>query len=119
MKRLLSWLIGIPAAVIVIALAVANRQPVRFSVDPFSKSDPIYATDIPLFALLLASIFVGLVFGGMASWLSQGRWRKAARDARAEGTRLKQERDTLKRQAVQAETNLLTSAHGGDALPPA
>lgn len=114
MKRLLSWLVGIPAAVIVTALAVANRQPVRFSIDPFSNTEPMFATDVPLFALLLAAVFVGLIFGGVASWLSQHRWRKAARDARAEGTRLKQERDVLKRQAVQAETNLLTSAHGSD-----
>ena len=118
MKRLLTWLVGIPAAVIIVGLAVANRQMVTFSIDPFSQTDPIYAASVPLFALLLASIFVGLIFGGVASWLSQGRWRKAAREARTESSRLKHERDMLKRQAVQAETNLLASSRGNDALPP-
>ncbi len=117
LKKLLSWLIGIPAAVIVAGLAVANRAPVRFSIDPFSETDPIFATELPLFALLLAAAFVGILCGGTASWMSQHKWRRAAREARAEGNRLKQEHETLRRQTVDAQAKLLTSGPGGSGPP--
>ena len=116
---MLSWLIGLPAAIVVVALAVANRQMVAFSIDPFSTSDPVFATEVPLFVLLLAAVFVGIICGGIASWLSQGKWRRAAREARAEGTRLKHERETLKRQAADAQTKALTSSPSGTVPPPA
>ena len=109
MKKILSWLIGLPAAVVVVALAVANRQMVTFSIDPFSATDPLYTLQVPLFMLLLAAVFVGIVCGGIASWLSQGKWRRAAKEARAEGTRLKQEREALKRQAAEAQSKLLAA----------
>ncbi|MGI9412038.1 MAG: lipopolysaccharide assembly protein LapA domain-containing protein [Hyphomicrobiales bacterium] len=115
MKRLLSLIFGLPAAVIIVALSVANRQPVRFSIDPFSQSDPVFVTEVPLFLIILASIFIGLLFGGMASWLAQGKWRRAARSARAEGIKLKQEHETLKRQTLQGQSRLLTSGERGDA----
>lgn len=115
MKKLLSWLIGIPAAVIVVFLSVANRQPVTFSLDPFAPDDPLFAADIPLFVLLLAAAFVGILCGGIASWLSQHKWRRAAREARAEGNRLKREHEALKRQATEGQTRLLTSSQGGTA----
>ena len=118
LKKLLTWLIGIPAAVIVAGLAVANREPVRFSIDPFSETDPIFATELPLFALLLAAVFVGILCGGTASWMSQHKWRRAAREARAEGNRLKQEHETLRRQTIDAQSKLLTSGPGGT-VPPA
>lgn len=115
MKHIISWIIGLPAAVVIVALSVANRQPVRFSIDPFSQGNPVFATEIPLFILLLAAIFLGLVFGGMASWLAQGKWRRAARSARAEGIKLKQEHETLKRQSLQTQNRLLPSSEHGDA----
>ena len=117
MKKLLTLLIGAPIAVIVAVLAAANRQPVRFSVDPFSEADPIFATELPLFALLLAAVFVGILCGGTASWISQGKWRRAAREARAEGNRLKREQETLKRQTVDAQSKLLTAGSASAARP--
>lgn len=110
MKKVLSWLIGLPVAVVVVALAVANRQKVTFSIDPFSRTDPLYTIEAPLFLLMLAAVFVGIICGGIASWLSQGKWRRAAKEARAEGTRLKQEREALKREAAEAQSKLLTSS---------
>jgi len=115
LKHIISWIIGLPAAVIIVALSVANRQPVRFSIDPFSQGNPVFATEIPLFVLLLAAIFIGLLFGGMASWLAQGKWRRAARSARAEGIKLKQEHETLKRQSLQTQNRLLPASERGDA----
>ncbi len=108
MKRLIHWLFGLPIALVVIAISVANRDAVKFSADPFSTAEPFFAIELPLFVLLLAAGFVGLVFGGVASWLSQGKWRRAARQARADTMRARQDHETLKRRL----------ASQSEALPP-
>ncbi len=108
MKRLFNWAIGIPLAVIIIAIAVANRSSVSFSLDPFSSSQPYFSIDAPLYMLLLGAGFIGLLFGGVTSWLSQGKWRRAAREARSESSRLRNDVDTLKRRATSTP----------EALPP-
>ena len=61
-------------AILVIALAIANRHSVSFSLDPFNAAQPALAFDVPLAALILASIALGLLIGGMAAWW-QGRRR--------------------------------------------
>jgi uncharacterized integral membrane protein len=106
-KRFLGWFIGLPIALVIIALSVANRDKVTFSFDPFSRTDPLFALDLPLYALLLAAGFVGLVCGGITSWVSQARWRRAARQARAEGMRLRREAEALKRRAAEPREALM------------
>ena len=34
---------------------------------------------LPLFALIIVLLIVGVVIGGVAAWLRQGNWRRAAR----------------------------------------
>lgn len=84
MRRILTWLFWGPLAVIVVALAVANRRIVTFSLDPISQTDPVLSADLPLFVLLLAAVLVGLLIGGVSSWINQRRWRKAARHSQHE-----------------------------------
>ena len=79
MKKFLTWLFWAPIAFILIALSVANRKIVTFSLDPISTSDPLLSFDVPLFLLLLAAMLTGLFIGGVAAWLNQGKWRRAAR----------------------------------------
>lgn len=90
-RRILAWLIGLPAALAVIALAVANRTTVRFSLDPISQSEPFFAVDLPLFVVMLAAAFLGLLIGFLVMWLSQGKWRKLARTSRDEAHRWREE----------------------------
>ncbi len=79
MKKFLTWLFWAPIAVVLIALSVANRKAVTFSLDPISTEDPLLSFDVPLFLLLLAAMLTGLFIGGVAAWLNQGKWRRAAR----------------------------------------
>jgi len=83
MKQLLSWIIGLPAAIVLIAFALANRGAVTISFDPLSGDAPWFALSLPVWALLFAGIFLGLVIGWVGSWINQGKWRKAAREARS------------------------------------
>jgi uncharacterized integral membrane protein len=88
MKRLLEVLILLPLAIIGVALAVANRNLVTVSFDPFT-STMAGAVEAPLFIVLIVAIVVGVLLGGFFTWLSQGRHRRALRESRAEAARLR------------------------------
>jgi uncharacterized integral membrane protein len=84
--------IVVPLAVIMIVFAVANRQWVTVSFDPFSSlPDPAYAASFPLFAIILVSLVLGVLIGGSATWLRQGVWRRTARRLKGEVHALRQE----------------------------
>lgn len=78
-NRILTVVVFIPLAIVLIALAVANRAPVDFTLDPFHPGNPGLTLSLPLFVLLFGALALGLVLGSMATWFRQGRYRKAAR----------------------------------------
>ena len=86
MKFLVLLLLGLPAAIVTIALAVANRHSVMFSLDPTTTVDanPALSFAIPLWILTFGLFFLGLIIGGIASWASQHRYRSEARRKRRE-----------------------------------
>ncbi len=96
-RKFVFWIIGIPVAGAVIALSVANRHVVTFSLDPTTKGTPFLAFEVPLYLLLFACVFIGLFLGWGVTWAGQHKWRaKAARKGR-EASILKQEADEQKR----------------------
>lgn len=95
LQRLLTWLVALPFGAVVVALSVTNRKPVTVALDPFRPEDPAFAVDVPLFALVLGALVLGIVLGGITVWLNQGIHRKAARSGRRETARLEGERDRL------------------------
>jgi uncharacterized integral membrane protein len=94
---MLRWAVGLPLAILVIAFAIANRRWTTLSLDPFSHEAPKLAIDLPLWLLFFLGILVGLLVGWAAAWLAQGKYRKAAREARAETTNLQAELADLRR----------------------
>ena len=76
---------------------MANRQAVTVSFDPFSSAAPAYAATLPLFAILFAVLILGVLIGGIAAWLRQGKWRRAARKLDGEVRALHQEMDAVRR----------------------
>ncbi len=78
-----------PIAIIVVLLAVANRGPVTLSLDPFSREAPEIAFTVPLFALIFGAVMLGVILGGMAAWLAQGKHRRAERRYKREARRLR------------------------------
>ena len=52
LRKIVAAIVLVPLAVIIIAFAVANRQTVTVSFDPFSGHDPAAAVSLPLFALV-------------------------------------------------------------------
>ena len=79
LNRIVAAVVLVPLAVIIIAFAMANRQSVTVSFDPFGGAEPAASVTLPLFALILLLLIIGVLIGGLASWLRQGKWRETAR----------------------------------------
>lgn len=112
MRSLVFLLIGFPVAIILMAIAVVNNQPVTISLDPFTPATPFLSVTVPLYVVFFAALTLGVVVGSLATWARQGRFRKAARVNRREAARWRVEAERLK------ETPPAASAPpAGPALP--
>lgn len=78
-NRLLLIVVFVPLAIVLVALAVANREAVAFTLDPFNPGNPALTVQLPLFVLLFVALVVGVLVGSAATWLKQGRYRRLAR----------------------------------------
>ena len=96
-RRIISALIIIPLAVAIIAFAVANRQSVTLSFDPLSSTNPAYSATLPLFAVIFMALILGVLIGGVAAWIGQTKWRRAARKLDADVRTLHQELAAIRR----------------------
>lgn len=82
--------IFVPLAIILVALAVANREMVSFTFDPFNPGNPAMTLRMPMFVLLFLALGLGMIVGSMATWFKQGRYRKIARQRSQEADILRQ-----------------------------
>jgi uncharacterized integral membrane protein len=95
-RKVVIALVLAPIAILIIAFAVANRQTVVVSLDPFDQVNPALSVALPLFALILVLVIFGVILGGAAAWIRQSKWRRAARYARWQARELRREVDALK-----------------------
>jgi uncharacterized integral membrane protein len=96
LRKFVAAVILIPLAIVIIAFAVANRQIVTVSLDPFSSEHPASSLTLPLFALILVLLIAGVVIGGVAAWLRQAQWRRVARRLEREAEMLRGEVASLR-----------------------
>ena len=96
-RKIVSAVIFVPLAAVIIIFAIANRQSVTVSFDPFSTTSPAYAVTLPLFVLIVLLIILGVLIGGTVAWFGQARWRRAARRLDADVRSLHQELDAIRR----------------------
>jgi uncharacterized integral membrane protein len=83
-RRTVTALLLAALALVLVSFAIANRQVVTVSLDPFNQVDPALAFAEPLYLDVFALVIGGVVLGGCAAWLRQGKWRSRARRAEAE-----------------------------------
>lgn len=107
--KLIFWLTLLPIAVVLIAFAIANRAPVSVRFDPLP-----FAIDLPLYAVALIGIFIGLVSGGIMTWLRGGRWRKLARERQHDKEQLERELAPHRTRTGPAGTTLPASTTSTD-----
>jgi uncharacterized integral membrane protein len=96
LRKIIAAIILVPLAIVIIVFAVANRQIVTVSLDPFSSDRPAAAASLPLFALIIVLLILGVLLGGIAAWLRQSKWRRTARRLEREVGELRSEIDVLK-----------------------
>ena len=99
LRKIVAAVILIPLAIVIVAFAVANRQLVTLSLDPFSAEHPAASVTLPLFGLIIVLLIVGVLIGGIAAWLRQARWRRMARRLEREAGALRGEIEEFKRTA--------------------
>ena len=90
LNRFVLVAIVVPLAIILVALAVANRNLVAFTLDPFNPGNPALTIQLPLFVLLFVAVGIGMIVGSLATWFKQGRYRKMARHRSQEADMLRQ-----------------------------
>tara|TARA_R110000868_G_scaffold57875_8_gene178547 strand:- start:1532 stop:1822 length:291 start_codon:yes stop_codon:yes gene_type:complete len=78
--KFLRWLLLVPVALLAIVIAIANRQPVTFSLDPFDPLHPALGVTMPLALIVILAMFAGILIGGAASW-RQARAKTAKRSS--------------------------------------
>src|SRR3954454_4519676 len=102
-RKLVSALVLVPLAIVLIAFAVANRESIIVSLDPFDQTNPALSIRLPLFVLILIVVIAAVILGGIAAWLRQSKWRRAARKAQAQVREWRAQLDVLERQNATAE----------------
>lgn len=70
MQRLRKILFAI-AALLAALLALANRSIVTVSFDPIPPTSEAWSIEAPLFLVILAAMFCGILIGGFAVWLGR------------------------------------------------
>ena len=105
LRRIVSLLVAFPLGVLIVALAVSNRHPVQLILDPFRPDAPALALNLPFYGYLLASLVLGVILGGTATWMGQSRWRRTARVQGQKAARFQAEADRLSRERDQSAGN--------------
>ena len=97
MVRFLKIAVIAVIAVVLLGFAFANRHFVTVSFDPFASGDnAALSIEAPLFAVAIAAAMLGVVAGASATWLSQGRHRRAARKSRYDADKWRAQAEALK-----------------------
>jgi uncharacterized integral membrane protein len=116
MRKTVTALVLIPLGTLIVMFAVANRQIVTVTFDPFDTVKPAFAMTMPLFMLIFVLVGVGVLIGGVAAWLKQHKWRTRARHAEAQVRDLRAE---LAARHSPANVPAIADVHPPLIVPPA
>jgi hypothetical protein len=97
-RKLVLAVIVVPLGAVLVALAVVNRKPATLILDPFGGAQPGLSLGAPLFLFLLGAFALGLVIGGIATWLGQGKWRRLAREETKQARDWRRQADRLEKE---------------------
>jgi uncharacterized integral membrane protein len=92
-----------PLLIIGVIFAVTNRQSVALHLWPFGIT-----FQAPLFIVVLATLFVGFLAGGVVAWFAAGRRRRMARRDHKRVAALERDLEQVKR--TQTGTGGLTTS---------
>jgi uncharacterized integral membrane protein len=97
MVRFVKVAVLIICAIVLLGFAFANHHDVIVSFDPFAAIDnAAFSIAAPLFAVVIVAAMLGVVAGAVATWVSQGRHRRASRQSRMEAEKWRAQAQALK-----------------------
>ncbi|MBT5373386.1 MAG: DUF1049 domain-containing protein [Rhodospirillaceae bacterium] len=94
--RILTWFILFPLLVIAVVFAVGNRGEMIFDFYPLPLT-----LALPVYAGVFITVFLGFIAGSIVCWLSQGKWRRLARQRKRRIAEL--ERDLIATQTEETK----------------
>ncbi len=94
--KLIRLVVFLAVALVGISIAISNRQPVTLALEPLP-----YAIDVPLYLVIFAVLFIGVLVGAFAMWWRDGRVRKRARRAEGQANALQKELASEESRALQ------------------
>jgi hypothetical protein len=106
MNRFIVAFLMLVAAALLVAFAVANRNLVTVSFDPFDRGTPAYVVTLPLYVLAFAILILGVALGGIVGWFTQGKRRRYRRRLESELNRVRAELDRALREKATQEAAL-------------
>jgi uncharacterized integral membrane protein len=106
MNRFIVAFLMLVAAALLVAFAVANRNLVTVSFDPFDRGTPAYVVTLPLYVLAFVILILGVALGGIVGWFTQGKRRRYRRRLEAELNRVRAELDRAMREKATQEAAL-------------
>jgi uncharacterized integral membrane protein len=117
MTRIFVAILMLVGAALLVAFAIANRNPVTVSFDPFERATPAYLVTLPLYAFSFVVLILGVVLGGIVGWFTQGRRRRYLRRLEAEVMRVRAELDRTAHEKASHEAALREMRGTATTLP--
>lgn len=113
--RYLKYTFLIVVGVALMLMAMANRETVTLEVIPPDLAGWFgiqYGVELPLFAVVLGGVVVGVLVGFVWEWLREHRYRAEAATQRRAAKALEREVTTLKGPARDSEDEILALVDG-------
>ena len=113
--RYLKYLFLIVVALVLVLMAFANREVVLLEVIPENLAPWLgvqYALELPLFAVVLGSVMVGILVGFVWEWLREHRHRAEAKTQKRTAKALEREVQSLKGPARDGQDEILALVDG-------
>ncbi len=103
--KLVSWVFMALLGLAIIILSIGNKADVTFSFYPLP-----FEMDVPLFVLILAGAFLGVLLGSLKTWMNDGKARRENRQNKREVVKLQGEITRLNRTVDEEEAALKETA---------
>lgn len=114
MRRLISWLIMVPAFIAVTVFALNNKASLALDLWPSGLM-----IEMPIYLAFLLALAMGALLGGVAAWLGQGRARGALRGQAYEGEVARRELNSARETIATLQSQLDQQADAPSPAVPA